>query len=129
MLEKMTKLKTLTEAQLNKMINETKAELKRREEINAATLEIRAILKKYKIDIQEIDAQALRKTGVNKRQKKATAAANPHDQRRAVEAKYKDPDGTARWTGRGRTPSWVLGICTKHGIDVDTFKKDGRFRC
>lgn len=124
----MTKLKTLTEAQLNKMINETKAELKRRETINAATLEIRAILKKYKIDIQEIDAQALRKTGVSKRQKKATASAKPRDQRRAVRAKYKDRDGTATWTGRGRTSLWAFGICTKHGIDVDSFKKDARFQ-
>ena len=60
-----------------------------------ATLEIRAILKKYKIDIQEIDAQPLQKTSISKRQKKATASANPRDQRRAVKAKYKDPDGTA----------------------------------
>ena len=125
----MTNLKTLTEAQLNKMINNTKAELKRRETINAATLEICTILKKYKIDIQEIDAQVLQKTGASKRQKKVTASAKPRDQRRAVKAKYKDADGTATWTGRGRTPSWVLGICTKHGIDVDSFKKDGRFRC
>jgi DNA-binding protein H-NS len=126
---KMTKLKKLTAAQLNKMINETKAELKRRETITAATLEIRAILKKYKIDIQEIDAQALQKTSISKRQKKTTASAKSRDQRRAVKAKYKEPDGTATWTGRGRTPSWVLGICAKHGIDVDSFKKDDRFQC
>ena len=125
----MTKLEKLTAAQLNKMIEETKAELKRRETINAATLEIRTILKKYKIDIQEIDAQALQKTDARKRQKKATASAKPRDQRRVVKAKYKDPEGTATWTGRGHTPSWVLGICTKHGIDVDSFKKDAQFRC
>jgi DNA-binding protein H-NS len=125
----MTKLEKFTVSQLNKIFNETKAELKRRETINVATSEIRAILKKYKIDIQEIDAQALQKTGVSRRQKKATTSAKPRDQRRAVKAKYTDPDGTATWTGRGRTPSWVLGICTKHGIDVDSFKKDSRFRC
>ena len=124
----MTRLKSLTAAQLKKMINDTKAELDRRETIKAVTLEIRTILKKYKIDIQEIDAQALQKTGVSKRQKKANASAKPSDQRRAVKPKYKDPDGTTTWTGRGRTPSWVLGICTKHGIDVDSFKEDGRFR-
>ena len=125
----MTKLKNLTAAQLNEMIDETKAELKRRETMNAAALEICTILKKYKIHIQDIDAQALQKTDFSKRQKKASASAKPRDQRRAVKAKYKDPYGTATWTGRGRTPSWVLGICKEHSINVDSFKKDVRFWC
>ena len=56
---KMTKLKTLTEAQLNKMISETEAELKRRETINAATLEISAILKKYRIKLNNNNRQKL----------------------------------------------------------------------
>ena len=107
----MSRLKKLTAAQLNKMIKETRSELKRRENVNTATLEIHKILKKYNIDMQDIDVQALQKTYVRKRQKKAAVSEKKRDQRSAVKSKYKDPDGTATWTGRGRTPSWVLGIC------------------
>lgn len=125
----MSSLKKLTVAQLSQMIDETKAELKRRENIEAATSEMRAILKKYKIDIQDIDTQILRKDSASKGSKKRSSASKSRDQRRIVKAKFKDPDGTATWTGRGRTPSWVVGICAKNGIDVDTFKKDDRFQC
>ncbi len=125
----MTKLKKLTASQLKKIIDETKIELKRRENMDAAILEIRAILKKYKINIQDFDLQALQKTSTSTRQKKFAKSAKPGDQRRVVKAKYKDPDGTGTWTGRGRAPSWVLDVCEKNGIPFENFKKDSRFRC
>ena len=46
----MKTLKKLSAAQLNKIIDETQAELTRRKNIDAATVKIRSILKKYKID-------------------------------------------------------------------------------
>ena len=45
----MTNLKKLSAAQLNKIIDETQAELTRRKNIDAATVEIRSIFKKYKL--------------------------------------------------------------------------------
>jgi len=51
------------------------------------------------------------------------------EQRSTVKPKYKDPNSAATWTGRGRTPAWVQGICQNEGIDIDGFKKDDRFRC
>ena len=50
MAKSMTALKKLSATQLNKIIDETQAELTRRKNIDAATVEIRSILKKYKID-------------------------------------------------------------------------------
>ena len=125
----MTTLKKLTAAQLNKIIDETQAELTRRKNVDAATVEIRSVLKKYKIDFQDIDLNIITRTSGKSGSKKRTKMIKSRDQRSTVEAKYKDPNSTATWTGRGRTPAWVQGICQNEGIDIDGFKKDDRFRC
>ena len=125
----MKALNTLSAAQLNKIIDETQAELTRRKNIDAATVEIRSILKKYKIDFQDIDLNIITRTGGKRSTKKRAKVTKSRDQRSAVKAKYKDPNSAATWTGRGRTPVWVQGICQNEGIDIDGFKKDYRFRC
>jgi len=125
----MTPLKKLSAAQLNKIIDETQAELTRRKNIDAATVEIRSILKKYKIDFQDIDLSITTKTGGKISIRKRAKVKKARDQRSTVKAKYRDPNSAATWTGRGRTPAWVKGICQNEGIDIDGFKKDDRFRC
>ena len=125
----MKTLKKLSAAQLKKIFDETQAELTRRKNIDAATVEIRSILKKYKIDFQDIDLNKITKTGGKSSTKKRAKVTKSRDQRSKVRAKYKDPNSAATWTGRGRTPAWVQGICQNEGIDIDEFKKDGRFRC
>ena len=125
----MTTLKKLSAAQLNKIIDESQAELTRRKNIDAATVEIRSILKKYKINFQDIDLNIITRTGGKSSTKKRAKMTKSRDQRSTVKAKYKDPNSAATWTGRGRTPAWVQGICQNEGINVDGFKKDGRFRC
>ena len=125
----MTTLKKLSAAHLKKIIDETQAELTHRKNIDAATVEIRSILKKYKIDFQDIDLNIITKTGGKSSTKKRAKATKSRDQRSKVKAKYKDPNSAATWTGRGRTPAWVQGICQNEGIDINGFKKDSRFRC
>ena len=125
----MTTLKKLSAAQLSRIIDETQAELTRRKNIDAATVEIRSILKKYKIDFQDIDLNIINRNGGKSSTKKRAKGTKSCDQRSKVRAKYKDPNSAATWTGRGRTPSWVQGICQNEGIDIDGFKKDDRFRC
>ena len=124
----MTTLKKLSAAQLNRIIDETQAELTRRKNIDAATIEIRSILKKYKIDFQDIDLSKTTKTSRKISIKKRAKVTKSRDQRSTVKAKYRDPNSAATWTGRGRTPAWVQGICQNEGIDIDGFKKDSRFR-
>lgn len=125
----MATLKKLSAAQLNKIIYETQAELTRRKNIDAATVEVCSILKKYKIDFQDIDLKTINKTGGRASKKRRVTVAKPRDKRSTVPAKYRDPNGTAAWTGRGRTPAWVQIICQNEGIDIEGFKKDNRFRC
>jgi len=125
----MTALKKLSAAQLNKIIGETQKELTRRKNIDAATVEIRSILKKYKIDFEDIDLNIISKNGGKSSTKKRAKGTKSRDQRSTVKAKYKDPNSAATWTGRGRTPAWVQGICQNEGINIDGFKKDDRFRC
>ena len=122
-------MKKLSAAQLNRIIDETQAELTRRKNIDAAIVEIRSILKNYKIDFQDIDLNIITRTGGKSSTKKRAQVTKSHDQRSKVRAKYKDPNSAATWTGRGRTPSWVQGICQNEGIDIDGFKKDSRFHC
>ena len=125
----MKALNTLSAAQLNKIIDETQAELTRRKNVDAATFEIRSVLKKYKIGFQDIDLNIITRTSGKSGSKKRTKMIKSRDQRGTVKAKYKDPNSAATWTGRGRTPVWVRGICQNEGIDIDGFKKDDRFRC
>ena len=125
----MTALKKLSAAQLNKIIDETQAELTRRKNIDAATVEIRSILKKYKIDFQDIDLNIINRNGGKSSTKKRAKVTKLRDNRSTVKAKYKDPNSAATWTGRGRTPAWVQSICQNEGIDTDGFKRDDRFRC
>jgi DNA-binding protein H-NS len=124
----MATLKKLSAVQLKKIIDETQRELTRRKNIEAATVEIRSIIKKYKIDFQDIDLNTITRTGGKSSTKKRTKVTKSRDQRSTVKTKYKDPNTAATWTGRGRTPAWVQGICQNEGIDVDEFKNDDRFR-
>ena len=125
----MNNLKQLSQAQIAKIIGDSQAELNRRKNIDSAAAEIQRILKKYKIGIDDIDTKKFTKTSIAGRPKKQSNATKSNDQRRTVNAKYKDPNGAAKWTGRGKPPAWVIGICQNEGIDIEAFKKDDRFKC
>ncbi|MDB9891126.1 H-NS histone family protein [Alphaproteobacteria bacterium] len=107
----MTTLKKLLAAQLNKIVDETQAKLTRRKNIDAATVEIHSILKKYKIDVQDLDLNIITRTSDRSNTKKRAKVAKSRDQRSTVKVKYKDPNNAATGTGRGRAPAWVQGIC------------------
>jgi DNA-binding protein H-NS len=142
----MSSLKQLSANQLSKMLTETQAELKRRENIDKARKDIQAVLKKYKITIDDLDlgissnksaskkAAAKKSTEKKAATKKAGAkkrvAKTPrtNDQRAAVAAKYHNPATGDKWSGRGRAPVWVTSLCTAEAIDIEQFKADPRFR-
>ena len=142
----MSSLKQLSANELSKMLIETQAELKRRENINKARNDIKAVLKKYKITIDDLDLvvsskqQARKKHAAKKStEKKSSAtkaqakklnvkAAHKNDQRATVAAKYHNPATGEKWTGRGRAPVWVTNLCTAEAIDIEQFKAESRFR-
>ncbi len=123
----MASLKNLTGGQLDEMLANTKAEIKRRESIKSATAEIYAVLKKYKITMQDISMQNFARKPARKNTKKIKSRTGKIDKRAQVRAKYSSPNGADSWSGRGRAPSWVLALCQKEGIDLATFKTDKRF--
>ena len=125
----MKNLKRLSKEQINKIISESQTELNRRKNIDAATLEIRSVLERHNIAFEDIDVKKIMDKSLTVRSNKKTKIAKPTDQRRSVKAKYRDPNGKATWTGRGRSPGWVTNICQKEGIDIKTFKNDDRFKC
>ena len=128
----MQKLSKLTNKQLDKMLLDTQAELKRRQAIADAASEIHVVLNKHALTIDDFDISSLRlsKTTVKDSKVAATkkrSGTNKTDNRMKVAPKYKSLDGTQTWTGRGRAPKWVAAQCNSEGISVDTFKKDKRF--
>ena len=152
----MSSLKQLSANQLSKMLNETQAELKRRENINKAHKEIQNVMKKYKITISDLDlgdsskksdkkkvsakkvsakkasakkASAKKASAKKAGIKKGTAKASyKDDQRAVVAAKYHNAATGDKWSGRGRTPVWVTNLCAAESIGVKQFKADPRFR-
>lgn len=142
----MQSLTQLSASQLNKMLSETKAELKRRENVTKARKDIQAILKKYNITIHDLEfdlrsgKSATKKDAKQRNSEKndlktkrsakvrATKAPRKNDQRAAVAAKYQNPTTGDKWSGRGRAPLWVSSLCTAETIDIKQFKADPRYR-
>ena len=140
----MSSLERLSANQLNKMLKEAKIELKRREIINEARKDIQAVLKKYNINIHDLDLnfsnrktatkKAATKKSTNKktlskkpRTKKAAAKAlREGDQRTVVAPKYHNIATGEKWSGRGRAPVWVTNLCTAENINIEEFKSRSR---
>ena len=119
------------------MMLDTQAELSRRSETAKAEKEIRAILKKYTINISDINLDALRPNTTNLKSGRANSSAYASkkkggafnsDKRRQVMQKYKSLDNKKTWSGRGRAPTWVKTQCGIDDISIDEFKKDPRFK-
>ena len=143
---RMSSIKQLTANQLSKMLTETQAELKRRENIDKARKDIKAVLKKYKITIDDLDFGVSAKKPVGKKaaakkstekkaatkkartKERAAKTSRKNDQRAKVAAKYHNPATSDKWSGRGRAPSWVISLCTDEAIDIKQFKANPRFR-
>lgn len=125
----MAVLKELSKAQLEKALLDTQSELKRREHIAKAEKEIKAVLRKYSLCIGEIDLAALQPVAKKSRKAKKLVKKNfnPTDKRSIVAAKFRGFGENEIWSGRGRTPKWVVTLCDNESITVDEFKKDDRF--
>ena len=96
----MATLKKLPAALMNKIIDDTRAELAPRKNVNAATAGIRSIFKLFKINVDNIDLNIITKTGCGGSLKNRARVAKLRHQRNTVQAKCKDPNATATWTGR-----------------------------
>jgi DNA-binding protein H-NS len=115
-------LNRLDAKQLKQVISDASSALNRRQKIEKAMVEIQRISKKYRLSKDE-----LKTVLVSVHSSKAVSTNKPKSVRAKVEPKYQSQDGAKTWTGRGRTPSWVVEICRSKGLTVEGFKSDPRF--
>ena len=59
--------------------------------------------------------------------KSAKATAGKTRNRAEVAAKYMDPKSGDLWSGRGRSPKWVVAIMEERGISIKDFKEMAEF--
>jgi len=134
----MANISKMTTSELEKILAEAKHELVWRENANKALAEIDKILSQYKLRVEDIDWRQLKKktqisdrTKLGKRtnvpQEKKARKRPKNDRRSAVAPKYLNPNGEEKWSGRGRTPLWIIKICQQENIDIKQFKLDPRF--
>lgn len=69
------------------------------DEIKGAVQKIQAIIEEYDLAPSDIFPQSRAKTIISK----------PASKTKRVEAKYKDPETGATWSGRGLAPKWIKG--------------------
>ena len=135
----MANIPKMSNSELERLLSEAKYELARRDNMGKALADIKKVLTKSKLRAEDIDWRQLDKTtqaGNKKKPSSKPNAANKMkakerlkpEQRSAVAPKYLNPNGKERWTGRGRTPDWVINICEQENIDIENFKIDPRFR-
>ena len=115
-------LNNLDARQLKQVISDASSALNRRQKVEKAIVEIQRVSKKYKLNKEE-----LKTVLVSIQSSKAVSTSKPKSVRTKVEPKYQSQDGSKKWTGRGRTPSWVVEICRSKGLSVEGFKADSRF--
>lgn len=111
------KLSNLNERQLKRVISDANVALARRQKIEKAKLDIQRILIKEKFTSEELKALLS-----SLQAPKSSATYKTKKIRSKVKAKYQSKDGSETWTGRGRSPKWVVAICKKEGITIEEFK-------
>ena len=115
-------LNRLDAKQLKQVISDASSALNRRQKVEKAIVEIQRVSKKYKLSKDE-----LKTVLISVQASRAVSISKPSSVRAKVEPKYQSQDGAETWTGRGRTPSWVVEICRSKGITAEAFKSDPRF--
>ena len=77
-------------------------------------------MREYSISIDEITAAVGKKPPSSAKIPTVLAGSKTLKAKRPVPAKYRDPNSGATWTGRGRTPVWVIEA-EKGGKARDSF--------
>ena len=125
----MKTLSELTTKALEKTIDEAQTELRRRESILQATQEIVKILKKHNLTAGDIEFKTLQSKSKSNPRLKVTGTPSKQKKTRAkLPPKFKSPDGSQKWTGRGRAPGWVVALCEAEDLTIDAFKQNQRFK-
>ncbi|MGA0420992.1 MAG: H-NS family nucleoid-associated regulatory protein [Phycisphaerales bacterium] len=112
----MPKFEDLPLAELTSTIERLKGELerRRRQEAKQAIADIRAKMEEFDLGIGDLGfsaaelSEAAERGGGSRRGTRQTRPAKGVDRRRKVAPKYRDPESGTTWSGRGRTPLWMV---------------------
>jgi DNA-binding protein H-NS len=109
-------------AEISKLEKEAQAAHKR--EITDVVAEIKTMMKKFGIVAADLQGGATKKAGkapAGKVKAPRKSSASSKLKGRKVEPKYRHPDTTQTWTGRGRQPTWVTDLLSS-GRTLDQLK-------
>ena len=115
-------LDQLDAKQLKNIIIDANTALKRRQKVEKTATEIQRIIRKHGLNKDDLKILLSGLQAV-----KTNSASKVKATRSKVEPKYINQDGSKKWTGRGRSPSWVTEVCQNEGITIEQFKQDARF--
>ena len=108
--------KKLSVPELQALIRDAKSEIeKRHKRLDRVKVKIDTILKNEDVTLDDLYATRI--------PSKRPAGAS---RKRKVKPVYKSGKNT--WTGRGRSPGWVVKICEKEGVDVTKFKTLSQYK-
>ena len=130
----MTDLSSMNYNELKNKLVEIKEQMVRQEKIELIQSEITKLLKKHSIQFDEIDVSVFAnskeplKKNKRKRAQKSQERKQKNDRRSVVAKKYRNPKGSETWSGRGKSPRWVVEQCDQHSITIQEFKADPRFQ-
>lgn len=128
------KLENLSDKALSKVASNLATEHRRRANRKAAATAILAVLKKHKLSVNDMtELDFGKRTAKTRRKKTVTSKAkeNPSEKREKRHKpvyKYKNKNGSEKWSGRGRPPKWVSEILSREGISIAQFKALKRFK-
>ena len=133
------KLTKLSDKDLAKIASDIDLENKRRANHKAAASAILAVLRKHRLSVSDLPELELGQNSKTRTKKQTAAkrgrpakaksvAAKKSDKRAKVAFKYKNPKGSEKWSGRGRSPKWVSDILAKKRISMAQFKADKRYK-
>lgn len=89
----MIDINTISTAELKDLLEAIPKELKRRHKAEKSSI------------LEKLKAQA-KEAGYSLEELLGEVAAEP-EQKKTVAVKYRHPDKSLTWTGRGRTPKWI----------------------
>ena len=113
----MIELTNLTENELKTLQQKLADELKRRTQLTTAVTEIRAVLKKYDVSMEEVES------AINSKPTRKDPVKRQRIGKRSVVAKkFKSLSGNDTWSGRGKPTRWVQHICDNREITLAEFK-------
>jgi DNA-binding protein H-NS len=104
------------EAQIRKL--QQQAQSLKDKDRRPAVAQIVKLMKSHAISVEDLTA-ALGKPGKARKTGGAKAASGPR-QRKPVPVKYRHPQTGETWTGRGRSPRWIVDA-EKSGTARSTF--------